>query len=390
MILKSNSASAGCGQKNPRVVAVTTLAAVVSGLSGMFFGFFDDGDGAGSAVSAWRATAEDFYLPAAAERVVPMAEGWRFRTGDDLAWSGAGLDDSDWAEIEVDQSWEDEGFAGYDGLAWYRCRFAVPTVLPDGTVYLRLGRIDDSDQVWLNGEYIGGRGSMAAGGSAAWDVERHYEVPRGLLRLGEQNVLAVRVWDERLEGGLVDGTPALMVQSLPAPLIDLQGEWSLSRDDRAEYRTSLPGEDAGTAVVVPGNWEDQGRAGFDGVLWYQIPFATPAVVGEREDLVLVLGVIDDTDETYLNGELIGTTTAESGVEEVWNHRRVYPFSSALLRSDGSRNLLAVRVQDEHGRGGIVHGPVGIMRATDWARYVAERDQANDSWSRVWNWLLGRS
>jgi sialate O-acetylesterase len=63
--------------------------------------------------------------------------------------------DDDWSEIKVPARWEDEGYRGYDGFAWYRKKVRVPSVFKNRNVYLELGYIDDVDEVYFNGEKIG-------------------------------------------------------------------------------------------------------------------------------------------------------------------------------------------------------------------------------------------
>ena len=61
---------------------------------------------------------------------------------------------------------------------------------------LRLGRIDDRDTTWVNGELLGS--------TDRWDLERVYDIPGGLLRDGD-NTLTIRVLDTGGEGGFHDG-----------------------------------------------------------------------------------------------------------------------------------------------------------------------------------------
>ena len=57
-----------------------------------------------------------------------LAGTWRYRTGDDLAWARADLDDSGWSEIRVPTGW---GPGGYDGprasFIWYRLALTMPS-----------------------------------------------------------------------------------------------------------------------------------------------------------------------------------------------------------------------------------------------------------------------
>ena len=73
------------------------------------------------------------------ERVTDLRGQWKFMLGDDAAWSEARFDDAGWGRIFVPSSWEDEGYPGYDGFAWFRTTFTVPAGMNFQPLYLRLG-----------------------------------------------------------------------------------------------------------------------------------------------------------------------------------------------------------------------------------------------------------
>ena len=81
-----------------------------------------------------------------------------------------------------------------------------------------------------------------------------------------------------------------------------------------------------------------------------------------EDLVLLLGKIDDTDKTYLNGKLIGSTLNQ------YDKLRIYTISASQFKA-GEQNTLVIYVDDPGGYGGIYTGPVGMMKMADFTRYI---------------------
>jgi sialate O-acetylesterase len=103
-------------------------------------------------------------------------------------------------------------------------------------------------------------------------------------------------------------------------------------------------ESGWTSIVVPSQWENQGFQAVDGIAWYRTSFelnADEAAAG----VLLGLGLIDDSDRTWVNGVEIGRTEME------WNVARKYPVEPSALRV--GRNVIAVRVEDTGGGGGIV-------------------------------------
>jgi alpha-L-fucosidase 2 len=116
---------------------------------------------------------------------------------------------------------------------------------------------------------------------------------------------------------------------------------------------------------VPGFW-DEGPAGrfpkHDGFAWYRCFVQVPAEWKGR-DLTLDLGTVDDSDETFVNGTKVGATgrmppdyKGDSG-----RHRR-YTVPAKAVRF-GDWNLLAVRVYDGGGGGGIDQGQPSLGTGT---------------------------
>ena len=180
---------------------------------------------------------------------------------------------------------------------------------------------------------------------------------------------------------------AFFALNLPAPLLDLMGEWEISHGDEANFPVGIAEAGGFQSIIVPGYWDRQGMGDFNGYAWYRKIFDLEP---RAENLIMMLGKIDDTDEVYLNGKLIGKTGDDDPKTEDWRTRRAYEFSGELLRTEG--NVLAVRVHDERVSGGIFTGPVGIMTVSDHAAYWQGRGGSREKargWAGLWNWLLGR-
>ena len=136
-------------------------------------------------------------------QIIPLPATWLFRTGDDPGFSEVSLDDSGWKTIRVPAYWEREGAPDYDGYAWYRCHFKVNSEERGKARYLLVGKIDDADETYLNGEKIGSTGLFPPSPVSAWNQQRAYRIPKTLLR--GDNLLAVRVYDMGLGGGIPGG-----------------------------------------------------------------------------------------------------------------------------------------------------------------------------------------
>jgi cephalosporin-C deacetylase-like acetyl esterase len=179
-----------------------------------------------------------------------LSQGWVCRTGDDARWADRDLDDADWQPIEVGKPWEEAGLGEYDGFAWYRLRFRIPESLKDDADFqtyralkLQLGKIDDVDRTWLNGEIIGETGTFPENYAGAWTALREYRVREELIRWGEDNVLAVRVYDGGGGGGMYEGPYGIGVVSWGdffSIAIDLgRGDGIFPEEDSFEINAAL-------------------------------------------------------------------------------------------------------------------------------------------------------
>jgi sialate O-acetylesterase len=101
---------------------------------------------------------------------------------------------------------------------------------------------------------------------------------------------------------------------------------------------------------APAIWETQGLDGFDGKLWYRREIMLDTTqVGTGASLHL--GMVDDCDETFVNGQKVGGLCG-------WDTQRRYELAPGLLRA--GRNIVAVRVTDTGGGGGF-HGDAANMK-----------------------------
>lgn len=184
----------------------------------------------------------------------------------------------------------------------------------------------------------------------------------------------VRIWRAfavALCAVAVFGSPApvRMLSDLPG---NLEGEWAFALDpgrsgEQVGYQLAGTPDTDWRRIRVPGYWEPQGVTGpggqgYDGVGWYRLRFRVPASWKGRV-LRLSLGSVDDADRTFLNGRLLGETSVDTANAVLL--RRVYRVPADRVRA-GSENVLAVRVEDGGGPGGLM-GPTVSMLPEDLAR-----------------------
>ena len=323
------------------------------------------------------------------ERRVSLRGNWKFTLGDNKKFAQPEFDDERWEPIYVPASWQQEGFRRYHGYAWYRNSFEIEFNGKE-TLYLQLGRVDDTDEVYINGKLIGTTGGFPPNYFTAWNVERIYFIPAEYLVKGKKNVIAVRVYDEGGEGGILGRSPGIYAyDGKQESGFSLAGNWKFHLfDDKSWAQPGLKDDDWEN-VVVPASWESQGFQRYDGFAWYRKRFTLPAEFN-TSDLVALLGKIDDMDEVYLNGKLIGATgNIESrwARNEEWQKPRTYLIPDGLLKA-GQENVIAVRVYDQEQNGGIFEGPIAIIAKDKyrefWKRYRSEHGYYE--YHSIWSWL----
>lgn len=151
----------------------------------------------------------DFRRSFDSARIAPedergMREGW---------WNdvpGTQAADTAWAPTTLPSPWEAALGYDYDGWGWFRARFALPVAARGRVVVLDLGRIDDRDWTFVNGQLVGTADD--------WQVIRHYRIVPGTaayagLHFGGDNLVAVQVLDTGGGGGLFIDPPRFGVES---------------------------------------------------------------------------------------------------------------------------------------------------------------------------------
>jgi hypothetical protein len=300
---------------------------------------------------------------------------WKFSIGDKEAWASPRFDDSRWVEISTHRHWEAQGYEGYNGYAWYRTEVVLDEAWEGRDLALDLGQIDDADEVYVNGSLIGKMGKMPPQFETAYQEHRHYTVPARMVHTDRPNVIALRVYDDGGEGGFIGGKQEL--RAIPNPLkpdLDLSGQWLFSTHQAREPRFLPRDEEEWQAIQVPATWESQGHTDLDGFAWYrQAVYLKTSEARER--WVLLLGKIDDLDQVYVNGELVGSMgDMESdhprikGVE--WQEFRGYYLPDGLLETRRANEIL-VRVFDATMDGGIYEGPIGLITQERYIQYWRE-------------------
>jgi sialate O-acetylesterase len=143
---------------------------------------------------------------------------WSQSPVDTSRWQEADFNDADWDTIPVPGLWETGGYNGMDGEAWYRASFTLSAAEAAAGVTLGVGRIDDSDVTWVNGQPVGETRMQ-------YNLPRAYAVPATALHAGTNHV-AVRVSDFGGGGGIHGDASEVFVQPQGGAKRALDGGWT--------------------------------------------------------------------------------------------------------------------------------------------------------------------
>jgi sialate O-acetylesterase len=105
---------------------------------------------------------------------------------------------------------------------------------------------------------------------------------------------------------------------------------------------------------VPGAWQHQGLK-HNGAIWFRRTVEIPAAWAGR-DLELSLGVLDDFDCTYFNGQRVGAHP--QGTPDAHLIARRYVVTGAVVKAGASE--IAVRIFDHFGEGGFLGQPNALF------------------------------
>jgi len=307
-------------------------------------------------------------------KILSLRGSWKFQIGDNENWKNINYNDDDWDKIAVPSSWEDQGYHGFNGYAWYRTSFKISNDHKNKSLVIKLGYIDDVDEVYINGQLIGYTGSFPPNYQTAYNAKREYKIPKHIINYDKKNVIAVRVFDSEIQGGIVSGDVAVYANPNPMPIdIDLEGIWKFHISDNLKWIDPGYPDNDWDNIIVPGKWENQGYKDYDGYAWYRKKFKVPANYN-HDRIVVLVGKIDDMDEVYLNGKLVNPIKklGEEGQwvkkkSDDWKRPRAFYIDGKLLKPN-QINTIAVRAFDAGGAGGIYEGPVGIVEQTKFIKY----------------------
>ena len=112
-----------------------------------------------------------------------------------------------------------------------------------------------------------------------------------------------------------------------------------------DWKSPKLDDSAWKPIQVPASWGPDGLDQFDGVVYHRVTVNVPMDQAGKA-ATLSLGPIDDRDDAWVNGTLVGATHEDGK----WNVPRSYAIPAGVLVA--GKNTVAVRVLDTASLGGI--------------------------------------
>ena len=164
------------------------------------------------------------------KRIESMGNVAASETGIAGKWWEDDLNISDWKEMKLPTVWENAGLTGLDGIVWFKKEFEVPQKYTEKDLVLNLGKIDDRDETYLNGEQIGQ--------TQLYSDERVYKIDAKKLKKGK-NTITVRVTDTGGGGGLYGKPEDMFISLRDERVTELAGSWKYKIDFAEKISVSV-------------------------------------------------------------------------------------------------------------------------------------------------------
>jgi len=175
-----------------------------------------------------------------------------------VPWFNPSFDDSSWPTFQLPSSFVEAEMDFRNGAVWFRKQIDLPENCSGRTAILELGRIVDSDSVFVNGTLVG---------NVSYQYPpRRYNVPSGILKVGKNNI-TIKVISQSGIGAFIKDKPYQLL--VDGQTFDLKGLWKYNigaKCDPCPASTFFPGKPLGlyNAMLYP-----MVNYTLKGMVWYQ-------------------------------------------------------------------------------------------------------------------------
>lgn len=179
-----------------------------------------------------------------------------------VKWFDPAYRPRNWKRIGIPGYWDDQGVRNLNGVVWYRREFEIPASMTGVEARVKLGRIVDADEFYVNGRLVGK--------TTYQYPRRRYTIPAGVLKPG-RNLFVIRVTNSFGKGGFVPDKPYYLEAA--GHRVDLKGYWhyrvgTVYRPLHGPFRRGIFAQDQ-PAALYNGMIAPFTNYAIRGILWYQ-------------------------------------------------------------------------------------------------------------------------
>ncbi len=139
--------------------------------------------------------------------------------------------ESSWNAVPVPEVWKNPPAniqAEGSGFGWYRARFQAGDDWGDRDALLMVEAADDARQYFLNGQLVASSGNFPPRYRSGLGEQEEHALPRDSIRPGEENQLAIRVYQQQSRTNFNVAAPVIVAGD---EAIQLKGTWELHLGD---------------------------------------------------------------------------------------------------------------------------------------------------------------
>jgi beta-galactosidase len=148
--------------------------------------------------------------------------------------------------------------------------------------------------------------------------------------------------------------------TLPAVPV-VPGSWHFKPGDDMAWKNPAFDDSGWQTVQLPAHWSDINYHSTNSYAWYRRHFDIPAA-DRGHDILLLIGKVDDVDETYVNGVKVGGMGAfPPNYSTAWTIARRYQVPAKILKGDGT-DVIAIRDYNGDADAGIYEAAGPAVRS----------------------------
>jgi len=158
----------------------------------------------------------------------------------------------------------------------------------------------------------------------------------------------------------IEDLPPSPESNLPA-VTAVPGTWRFKAGDDVAWKDSMLDDSSWREVKLPGTWSEMNIKAENAYGWYRRRIEVPAAL-RGKDVLLLIGKVDDVDETFVNGIRVGGMGSfPPAYQTAWDQVRRYRVPANIFKCDGT-DVIAVRDYNGSSDAGIIEAAAPLIQS----------------------------